>query len=406
MATYKQSNTQSFTLNLEGDQVELSISKDSIWTYESEAIRKQAIKNAIERPILLIGFDTEFQSPEALSREQVVEGVGRYEVLSYQFYCKIINPTNVPELQELEWEGLCVPEIGEDGLEKRISLADFLIFAVGNGFAEYKGLVIPDEVYLVGHFTKADLPAFHDFEIVTKNEFDSIRRTLVDLKGSLKYEFVDEKSGLNAGSLEVNLRDTYLNAPTMAKSLANLGEIVGFDKIKLAEDVLEEKELKSNMRDYRNNNWEMFRKYAIRDCIVCAKYFEQVLNINFEITGEYKTPFTLSSIGMQLVFQSWEERGWDRNKILAKEIAEHKVWSKKFGHYIEKKSIQTISNVYFQEAFATETYHGGRNEQFWFGPCFEDDWYDYDLQSAYIRGQKHLRNIWEACRSNKPQYSV
>ena len=410
MATYKQSNTQTFTLNLEGDQVELSIPKDGIWTYESETARKQTIKNAIERPILLIGFDTEFQSPEALSREQVVEGVGRYEVLSYQFYCKIINPTNVPDLEELEWEGLCVPEIGEDGLEERITLADFLIFALGSGFEEHEGLVVPDEVYLVGHFTKADLPAFHDFAIVTKNEFDSIRRTLVDLKGSLKYEFVDEKSGLNAGSLEVNLRDTYLNAPTMAKSLANLGEIVGFEKIKLADDVLEEKELKSNMRDYRNNNWKMFREYAIRDCIVCAKYFEQVLNTNFEFTGEYKTPFTLSSIGMQLVFQSWEKAHLDPLELLGKEVIQDPFYSKKLQRMITNKKKQTISKVYFQEPFVTETYHGGRNEQFWFGPCFEDDWYDYDLQSAYptamaligvpkwrklkvLQKKKHLKDI-------------
>ena len=62
-----------------------------------------------------------------------------------------------------------------------------MIFALGSGFEKYKNLVIPDEVYLVGHFTKADLPAFSDFAEITKNELDSIRRTLVDLKGSIKY---------------------------------------------------------------------------------------------------------------------------------------------------------------------------------------------------------------------------
>ena len=33
--------------------------------------------------------------------------------------------------------------------------------------------------------------------------------------------------------------------------------------------------------------------------------------------------------------------------------------------------------------FVTESYHGGRNEQFWFGPSFEALWNDYDLSSAY-----------------------
>ena len=384
MATYKQLNTHNFTMNLEGETKELSIPLNGIWKYESSADRKKAIKQAVKRPILIIGFDTEFQSPEALLREQVtIKGEGRYEVLSYQFYCKILNPTSVPELEEKEWEGLCVPEIGEDGIENRITLSEFLVLALGSGFAEHKELVIPDEIYLVGHFTKADLPAFHDFKIIAKQDLDAIRRTLVDLKGSLKVPFTDENTGLNIGEVEVNLRDTYLNAPTMAKSLADLGEIVGFEKLKLADDVQEEKNLKSNMKDYRNNNWEMFYKYAIRDCVVCAKYFEQVLDTNYEITGEYKTPFTLSSIGMQLVLKDWEERGWEPDNVLGKEKSEYKIWSKKLSRYIEKRTTQSISKVYFQEAFATETYHGGRNEQFWFGPCFEDDWYDYDLQSAY-----------------------
>jgi hypothetical protein len=35
---------------------------------------------------------------------------------------------------------------------------------------------------------------------------------------------------------------------------------------------------------------------------------------------------------------------------------------------------------------ATECYHRGRNEQYWFGPAFLDDWTDYDLSSAYATG--------------------
>jgi hypothetical protein len=31
----------------------------------------------------------------------------------------------------------------------------------------------------------------------------------------------------------------------------------------------------------------------------------------------------------------------------------------------------------------SECYHGGRNEQFWFGPAFDDTWIDYDLAGAY-----------------------
>ena len=384
MGTYKYQNKAEFTIDLKGTKVTREISGDNIWTYPDAKNRRQTITQHLKRPILIIGFDTEFQSPEAMAREQVREaGSGRYEVLSYQFYCKILNPTKIEGIKELEWEGLFVPEIGKDGLEQRVPLAEFLIFALGSGIEEHKSIIIPDETYLVGHFTKADLPAFSDFKEIARNELDGIRRTLTDLKGSMKYQFHDPKNDSKKCEIEVNIRDTYLNAPTMAKSLADLGEIVGFEKLKLADDIQEEKQLKSNMKDYRNNNWETFCDYAIRDCVVCAKYFERVLDTNLDITGKYTTPFTLSSIGMDLVFDSWDKQDLEPLEVLGKEVINDKSWNSKLNRYQEYNKEQRISKVYFQEAFITETYHGGRNEQYWFGPCFEDDWYDYDLQSAY-----------------------
>ena len=42
-----------------------------------------------------------------------------------------------------------------------------------------------------------------------------------------------------------------------------------------------------------------------------------------------------------------------------------------------------LKELFWHEDFFTECYHGGRNEQFWFGPAFEAQWFDYDLSSAY-----------------------
>jgi|GEM_PF-864970 len=40
-------------------------------------------------PYLIIGFDTEFQTPDsAVTREEIVEGKAKYEVLSYQFHAE------------------------------------------------------------------------------------------------------------------------------------------------------------------------------------------------------------------------------------------------------------------------------------------------------------------------------
>lgn len=400
MAEYKQINKGIFVTDLVGTKKAVEIPPNKIWQYSSEKELKSCKKKAEKRPILLIGFDTEFQSPEAITREQIAEGEGKYKVLSYQYYCKILNESDEEGLVELEWEGLCVPEINDDGTEKRLKLSEFILLALGAGFDEYQNLFIPEEVYLVGHFTKADLPAFSDFGEFTKVELDNIRRTLVDLKGSIRYQFYDEDNEDNPFcNIDINLRDTILLAPTMAKSLADLGEIVGFKKLKLADDVNEDKKLKSNMEQYRNENWDRFREYAIRDSVVCVKYFEKVLQNNFEITGKYNVPFTLSSIGTDLVIAGWISDGENYLELLGKEQIDYETYSKKIARKIKGTHTSSLSKVYFQEAFATETYHGGRNEQYWFGPGFEDDWYDYDLQSAYPTAMAMIgRPSWNKLR--------
>jgi hypothetical protein len=67
---------------------------------------------------LIIGFDTEFKTPpQALTRAELKQGLGRYEVLSYQFHC-IFN-------ENVSWSGICCPE-----RDKRISLGSFIVFAL------------------------------------------------------------------------------------------------------------------------------------------------------------------------------------------------------------------------------------------------------------------------------------
>ena len=69
--------------------------------------------------------------------------------------------------------------------------------------------------------------------------------------------------------------------------------------------------------------------------------------------------------------------------VLGKEAVVEKVFDKSKGYYVKKPVEVNLPHVRYNEAFATDCYHGGRNEQFWFGPGFADKWSDYDLSSAY-----------------------
>ncbi len=67
----------------------------------------------------------------------------------------------------------------------------------------------------------------------------------------------------------------------------------------------------------------------------------------------------------------------------AKRVVKESHYDKIKGRFVPKEREVDIAQVSWHLDFVTECYHGGRNEQFWFGPCYEDAWTDYDLSSAY-----------------------
>lgn len=88
---------------------------------------------------LILGFDTEYKSPEPVELDQIREGRAKFEVLSYQFHAKTS--------EGLEWSGICLPEADE-----RITLEQFMLFALASGARRHGVRGLPRNIYLVGHF--------------------------------------------------------------------------------------------------------------------------------------------------------------------------------------------------------------------------------------------------------------
>ena len=371
---------------------------------------RQSVSSKEPKSYLIIGFDTEYQTPPPFIKgdsRDLKKGELQYEVLSYQFSCEIVSPPNDFEDFQLEddvweniasalnidpqrplsnslpnkqisfgWEGIIVKEDDED----RISLKDFVRFAVGKGLKEYPFLTIPKNVLLVAHFTRADIPAFDEFaDPETRWDLNlmNIRNTFVGDNRSIKVPIGED-------DLKVVVRDTITLAPAGAKSLLKLGEITGFEKIVLDADPKKEKHIKENMKQFRRDNWELFREYAIRDALVCTKYTKDIMNQYFADTGKFKMPVTLTSIGVDLLKQYWKDQKWDWVELCGKEKNPEKIWSNKSNRYTPpKEKYIYLKSLHYHLNVAIESYHGGRNEQFWFGEGFEGDWTDYDLTSAY-----------------------
>ncbi len=168
--------------------------------------------------------------------------------------------------------------------------------------------------------------------------------------------------------------------------MADLGDILGIPKVTLHDDPAEERRIKSRMDELRLNNWPLFREYAIQDAVICAEYAQKIIRLCKQHLGKSRLPITLTAIGVDLLLKKWKDDSRDADAILGREVVKEKRWHKRRGHYqVENREVAQI-NYALYETLATECYHGGRNEQYWFGPAFVDDWTDFDLSSAYATG--------------------
>jgi len=334
------------------------------------------------RQYLVIGFDTEYQRIE--SKDGSEETYYDNEILSYQYSCKIVDVDK--KLSREKWNGIILPESSHQ--KDRLTISEFLEFAIGHGIEKFPHINFPREIYLVAHFTRADIPGFKDFKDDNNNQrsnlnLENIRNTFINVKQDIGITLHDYEDKNRLIKLDVKVRDTITLAPTGKAKLEDLGEVLDFKKIKLHKDENKELNFKRNMKLFMETDWIKFKEYAIRDAEICLLYTETMIHLYNEETGRFKLPITLTQIGVDLIQQHWKKIGVDPLEIVGKEEVRERYFSKKNNRYINQKKIVSKKNLYRVTDFITECYHGGRNEQFWFGPSYNDVWYDYDLTSAY-----------------------
>jgi len=342
---------------------------------------------------LIIGFDTEYQRYADEDTRTL-----NNEVLSYQYCCTVIERDG-DEVSAPVWSGLLKPK--GPNIEDRLSLEEFLVAALTDGCRQFPDLQLPSTIYLVAHFTRADVPGFADFkDEKTRSalKLDNIRNLFMNVANDIRLDLGDPSSGTSV-PISVKIRDTMTLAPAGAKSLAAIGDILGFEKIELGETPQEELSIKQNMKSFMERDWDAFCKYAIRDAEICTQYTHKMIRLYQERTGKFRMPVTLTSIGVDLIRQFWTNQGVNPLEIVGKEEIKEKYWSSKFGRYQTKKKVVYLKKIHWSLDFFTECYHGGRNEQFWFGPADDGVWYDYDLSSAYPSAMALIgRPDWEKCR--------
>ena len=334
-----------------------SIDEDRFLDYEKKG------PNSKTDDYLIIGFDTEYVSRWINDEDY------ENDLLSYQWYCQVISSDGT---RSKEWSGIVLPNSKE--VKDRLTVKEFVELVISDGLSKDKDLMIPRDIFLVCHFTRSDIPGFQDFKDKLGMEIlnlSNVRNTFVNMRKD-----VDIKLGKDL-KVRLKIRDTITLTSANSKSLKELGDMLDLPKLDMTLEEIE------NMDVVMKEQPELFVKYGIRDCEICTKYTVLMIYQYQELTGKFNLPLTLTSIGVDLLTQNWKERGIDQHYIIGKEKRVIKPWNKKLGRPIYKSKIQYLRKLYYSKDFIKESYHGGRNEQFHFGPHKKDVWYDYDLTSCY-----------------------
>jgi len=347
----------------------------------ADELEEKDLKDSLGKDKCYIAFDTEYTNLREVVDQTEKDGKKNL-YLSYQYSAV---------WKGCRWKNVGFPKEGE-----RIGLDEFVCWVLSECplLRDGEEDKLPNSIFIICHYSRADLPAFDEFfSQSNKAKLMNLRRTFVTMnKGApIRFPILFRDKKVEVG---VGIRDTFLLAPSTAKSLDSIGKIIG--KSKNAP-----KEYLSKMDVFRREHLERFKEYAQSDADITLEFAERIADLSTQFGAEAYLPLTLTSLGKNFLKQLWQSKGFDQLEILGKEKVYVPTIDKKRKRVVPRPKI--VPN-FFRHIFghlATECYHGGRNEQYFFGAGIESKWYDYDLSSAYPTGMAQLGTpIWSEARQS------
>lgn len=263
-----------------------------------------------------------------------------------------------------------------------------------------------EHVVMCAFAIRADLfsfaGAFKDF----KTRLDGVRKSVVTIKEDYAVdieavynrdlEFNEQKlwdKNRNRREVDISFYDLILLAPA-GFNLAKIGELVGLPKLEIPAPYSIER-----MIEFMLKAEKLFDGYSIRDSEIAALYMEMMIEFCCDELGFASVPYTIGGIGVKR-FKSLLEG--DFNEIFGFEEVKETVWSRKKAKPVtmKKRVVSLLRSIF--EQFATEGYHGGRNESFLNGLSPRGRWKDYDAPSCYTTILNRLRPLnLESFRTTK-----
>lgn len=308
-------------------------------------------------------------------------------------------------------QGILFPK--SDKKSDRFRIETFLSTALGTAIDEGVLTEKPEHIIVVAHFLSADLFTFSNAFKDIKTEVNSVRKTVVSLRGAygvdLSREYkkrIDDKTfklydkSRNDFPVMVTFYDSMLFAPAGFQSLAKIGELVNCPKLEIPFPYSIER-----MREYLKADKAGFTEYAIRDAMIACLHLEMVIQHECVEQGNSHLASTIGSLAVNDLKKTLltgyisqndvpedikiSDKGFKQyfNSIFSKEQVTTELWKKDdsgTGYSVRTATSTVLNEVsHIYQLLAVECYHGGRNECYLTGPSAVANWYDLDVSSCY-----------------------
>ncbi|ELB2151648.1 hypothetical protein QNS29_003804 [Vibrio parahaemolyticus] len=339
--------------------------------------KKRKATPFFERPV--IAMDTEY----------VKSKCGGYNrILSYQFAVLFQGKLSTIIL---------FPESAKKS--GRLALDKCLVQAIEKAMEDEVLDKWPTDIILCAHWLSADLFNFSQAFDQLKTHVKGLRKTVASLDDVYGLELdkvmsrrIDKeplqaysKSG-NKKTLFITFYDTMLLSPN-GSSLSSVGDLLSIPKVEIPEPYSI-----SRMDEFLEAQPEKFAEYAITDSIISARHFERVSSFCQNTLGLNSVPFTIGGIAVKAFVNSLEDKRGYRG-LFGFEKVTKEVWpSDRSKPLTITRDVPATARMTL-ENFATQCYHGGRNESFIAGPTDIDTWRDYDVPSCYSAITLGLREL-------------
>ncbi|ENP8415203.1 DNA polymerase [Vibrio alginolyticus] len=274
-------------------------------------------------------------------------------------------------------------------------IQELLIKAKARGFIDEW----PEHTFIYAHFLRADIASFEEFwNIGTnnknhKNSLTTVQGTVtsgrgaygidLDSIGRSKYKIENTKfysASNNAFETKVRFVDTMLLSSKA--SLDEIGELVGFPKMTLPDNMIE------RMDDLYCKDTSLFNRYAIRDADIALEYGLRMqkfalVDLREDIGLELNSlPSTLGNLGVSLFRHTCGSTA-AMHDFLGYETRKKQYYHAKSNAIRNTYDISKTVSREYTDNLAVSALFGGCNFGAYFGVSEKGDYFDYDLSGAY-----------------------